>query len=46
MKITATCHCGAIKLTGDAPNGYEDAARYNCSLRSHSISIKTQSKVY
>jgi hypothetical protein len=32
LTITATCHCGAVALTGEAPNGYADAARCNCSF--------------
>ena len=30
--ITATCHCGAIEITGHAPQCYANAARCNCSF--------------
>ncbi len=32
MKITATCHCGAVSLTAELPHGLDDAARCDCSF--------------
>ena len=47
MKITATCHCGAIELTGDAPEGTDGAARCDCSFcrrrQAANISVTTAS---
>lgn len=31
MKITASCHCGAVRLTADLPNGL-DPGRCTCSF--------------
>ena len=31
-KHRATCHCGAIELELDLPNGIEDPRRCNCSI--------------
>ena len=32
MKITASCHCGAVELTADLPHGLSDASRCDCSF--------------
>ena len=32
MDISATCHCGAVKLRAHLPHGLSDAARCTCSF--------------
>jgi hypothetical protein len=32
LQITATCHCGAVELTGHAPDGFDSVARCDCSF--------------
>ena len=32
LKITATCHCGAVHLSAILPHGLSDAARCTCSF--------------
>ncbi len=32
VDITATCHCGAVRLTATLPHGFDDIARCTCSF--------------
>lgn len=32
LQMTATCHCGAVEITGFAPEGFDTVARCDCSF--------------